>query len=94
MMMAGVRGSLREYLLTACGENRPWDRIFREVMAADESDAEQEGVERVPQGPRPRTLDRLTNDVSTVFFGVNVELRQVPRPPAGQGLEAGPLFTA
>ncbi len=55
MMMAGVRGSLREYLLTASRENRPWDRIFREVLAANEADPALEGVERVPQRREPRT---------------------------------------
>lgn len=53
MMMVGSRGSLREYLVAACGENRPWDRVFREVMAADESDAARKGSsEFLKRGPR------------------------------------------
>ena len=42
--------------------------------------------------PRVADLDQLTNDVSVAFFGVNCQLRPVPRPPAGEGLEAGPLL--
>ena len=71
MMMAGSRGSLRDYLVAACRENRPWDRIFREVMAADESDAGRKGSGEFLKA-RSKDTDRLTNDVGTVFFGVNV----------------------
>src|SRR5271169_214860 len=71
MLMAGSRGSLREYLVTAAREDRPWDRIFRDVMAADESDASQKGSSEFLKA-RSKDSDRLTNDVSTVFFGVNV----------------------
>src|SRR5262249_5840672 len=31
MLMNGTRGSVREYLLKALQDNRPWDRIYREV---------------------------------------------------------------
>ena len=71
MMMVGARASLREYLATACRENRPWDRVFREVMAANESDPAQKGSSEFLKA-RSKDTDRLTNDVSTVFFGVNV----------------------
>src|SRR5437899_1560406 len=32
MLMAGSRGSLRDYLVRAVGQNLAWDRIFRELM--------------------------------------------------------------
>ena len=91
MLMAGVKGSLREYLVRAFGENRPWDEVFRELLLADEADAGPQGDGRVPQGagqgPRPahqrRQLDLLRRQR---------QLRQVPRPPAGPGLEAGPFL--
>src|SRR5262249_1246089 len=38
MLMGGTRGNLREYLQRAFAENRPWDRVFRELIVADESD--------------------------------------------------------
>lgn len=61
----------REYLLEATGENRPWDRVFREILLPER--------ER-PQDKRPATflharakeLDTLTNDVSSLLFGVNI----------------------
>src|SRR5262249_6556177 len=32
MLMDGTRGSIREYLLIAMAENRPWDRVFRDLL--------------------------------------------------------------
>ena len=75
MLMYGLRSSVRDYLLQAVGENRSWDRMFREIVLPDESDAKQKvASEFVRQ--RISDLDRLTNDVSVVFFGVNVSCAQ------------------
>jgi hypothetical protein len=71
MMMYGSQGSLREYLLKALAENRPWDQVFREVLLADESDPKQKGVGEFLRR-RLTDVDKLTNEVSTIFFGVNV----------------------
>jgi hypothetical protein len=71
MLMVGTRGSLREYLLVASREGRPWDRIFREVMAANELDAACKGSSEFVKA-RAKDIDRLTTDVSSLFFGVNV----------------------
>jgi hypothetical protein len=71
MMMAGTKGSLRDYLNQALKEDRPWDQIFREVVLADESQPGLKGAgEFLKQ--RVNDLDRLTSDVSSTFFGVNV----------------------
>ena len=43
MLMAGSKGSLRDYLVQAVGENRPWDRIFRELMLPDQTDKARRG---------------------------------------------------
>ena len=67
MLMAGTRGSLRDYLVKAVGENRPWDQIFRELMLPDQTDKVQKVGRRVStaegQGPRSahrrRQLDLL-----------------------------------
>ncbi len=75
MLMYGNRSSVREYLLQAFADNRPWDRIFREIMLPDESDPKQKvAAEFLRQ--RVSDLDRLTNDVSVTFFGVNVSCAQ------------------
>ena len=71
MMMAGSKGSLREYLLAACREDRPWDRVFREVMAGNEAGPTGKGSSEFLKA-RAKDTDRLTTDVSMVFFGVNV----------------------
>jgi len=69
--------SLRGYLLVALRENRPWDRMFRELL----------GVAPDPARPdhfvlkRLGDLDVLTRDVTSVFFGVNVMCAQCHRHP-------------
>lgn len=71
MLMDGTRGSVRAYLLTALGENRGWDRMYRELMLPEESDPKlKSAAEFLRQ--RVRDLDKLTAEVSSIFFGVNV----------------------
>ncbi len=71
MLMNGTKGSVRAYLLVALSESRSWDRIYRELMLPDENDAKLK-----PAGEflrqRVRDLDKLTAEVSCLFFGVNV----------------------
>jgi hypothetical protein len=75
MLLAGGRGSLRDYLVRAVGENRPWDRIFRELLLPDQTDkAGQAAAQYLRQGLRD--LDRLTAQVSSTFFGVNISCAQ------------------
>ncbi len=75
MLMAGSKGSLRAYLIPAARENRSWDRIFRELMLPDQTDkVQQTAAEFLRQGIKD--LDRLTADVSSIFFGVNISCAQ------------------
>lgn len=71
MLMNGTRGSVRPYLLAALGEGRSWDRIYRDLMLPDENDPKLK-----PAGEflrqRVRDLDKLTAEVSAIFFGVNM----------------------
>jgi hypothetical protein len=71
MMMTGTRGSLREYLAVAFRDDRPWDRVFRELLIGDEADPGRKGSAGFLKA-RAKDSDRLTSDVSSVFFGVNV----------------------
>ncbi len=75
LLMAGDKGSLRDYLAKAVGENRPWDRIFREIMLPDEKDASQK-LAGAYLRQRVKDLDRLTYEVSSTFFGVNISCAQ------------------
>jgi hypothetical protein len=71
----GRKGSLRDYLVQAVGENRPWDRIFRELLLPDQTDKTQKAAAvYLRQGLND--LDRLTADVSSTFFGVNISCAQ------------------
>jgi hypothetical protein len=70
MLMEG-KGSVRDYLLRALADNRPWSQIFRELVVADETDPKLKGAAEFLK-PRLTDLDKLTNDVSAIFFGVNI----------------------
>ena len=60
---------------SAVREGKPWDRIFRELMLPDETDAKLKGAAEFLRG-RVADADKLTNDVSVAFFGVNVSCAQ------------------
>jgi hypothetical protein len=71
----GGRSELRDYLQMSVAENRGWDRMFREILLPDESDAKQKGAVDFLKA-RVKELDKLTIDVSSIFFGVNVSCAQ------------------
>jgi hypothetical protein len=75
MLTTGTKGSLLEYLIKAAGENRPWDQIFRELMLPDQTDKVQKVAAEYLR-LRVKDLDRLTADVSSTFFGVNISCAQ------------------
>jgi hypothetical protein len=75
LLMDGSRASLRDYLLGAFTENRPWDRVFRELMLPDETDPKQKGASELLR-VRLKDLDKMTGEVSSLFFGVNVSCAQ------------------
>lgn len=69
------RRSVREYLAGALKDGKGWDKIFRDLMLPDETDPKLKGTSEYLRG-RVTDLDRLTNDVSVSFFGVNVSCAQ------------------
>jgi Protein of unknown function (DUF1549)/Protein of unknown function (DUF1553) len=71
----GKTTALRDYLRAGIAENRPWDRIFRELMLPDQVEPQVSGAEEFLKS-RLKDLNRLTIDVSTIFFGVNVSCAQ------------------
>jgi hypothetical protein len=75
MLMAGEKGSLRDYLVKAVGENTSWDKIFRELMLPDQTDKARKAAAEYLR-PRVKDTDRLTAAVSSTFFGVNISCAQ------------------
>ena len=69
------KGTVREYLVAALKDGKAWDKIFRELMLPDETDPKQKGASEYLRG-RVADADKLTNDVSVAFFGVNVSCAQ------------------
>jgi len=68
-LMQGTSASLRDYLRAAFAEGRPWDEMFRDMLTVDVSS--QSPAEEYVKA-RVKDLDKLTNDASVMFFGVNV----------------------
>jgi hypothetical protein len=69
------QGNLREYLTRAVKEKRSWDRVFRDLVIAEEKEPVQKGATQFLKA-RVKDQDRLTNDVSVLFFGVNISCAQ------------------
>ncbi len=76
----GGGGAFREYLAASLKENKPWDQMFREIMLPNEADAKLKGAAEFLRG-RVSDADKLTNDVSVTFFGVNVSCAQCHNHP-------------
>jgi len=76
----GGRDGFRQYMIDAVRENKPWDKIFREVVLADETNAKLKGAAEFIKA-RVSDADKLTNDVSVAFFGVNVSCAQCHNHP-------------
>ncbi|MDA1166558.1 MAG: DUF1553 domain-containing protein [Planctomycetota bacterium] len=64
-------GDFRKYLQWAVEQNRPWNLMFRDMLAGDENDEYQKAALQFVKH-RARNLDDLTNDTAVLFFGVNV----------------------
>jgi hypothetical protein len=75
LLMNGTNGSLRAYLTDAFRENRPWDRIFRDLLLGSENDPGQKGAIQFVKA-RVKDLDKLTSEASSLLFGVNVSCAQ------------------
>jgi hypothetical protein len=71
MLMADTGASLRDYLKTAFAENRSWDQVFRELLLPQQEDEKLKAAAEFVRR-RANDTDKLTVDVSSLFFGVNV----------------------
>jgi len=75
----GDGGSVRPYLLAAFKENRPWDRMFRDLIGAAETPHPAKPEQYILK--RLKDRDALTRDVSSVFFGLNISCAQCHNHP-------------
>ncbi|MBY0522543.1 MAG: DUF1549 and DUF1553 domain-containing protein [Gemmataceae bacterium] len=80
--------SVRDYLLVALKENRPWDQMFREMMGEK---ADSTRPENFVLG-RLEDVDALTREVSSVFFGINISCAQCHRHPYVKSLTQDSYF--
>lgn len=75
LLMDGTRASVRPYLQNALVANKSWEQIYKELLLPDESDPQRKGTGEFLR-VRANDADRLTADVSSIFFGVNVSCAQ------------------
>ena len=78
-LMTGTDASVRDYLLTAFQSSRGWNDIFRDILVADQTSKSKSASEFVKR--RVKDTDKLTNDVSVMFFGVNVSCAKCHNHP-------------
>lgn len=74
LLMGSQKGSnneWRDYLLKSVRNQRSWDQMFRDMLVGNEDDPEIKAATTFVR-VRARELDELTNETSTIFFGVNV----------------------
>jgi hypothetical protein len=74
LLMYGSSASLHDYLSKALAQGRSWDQIFRDLIEGGDSGGLKGGDQFLKS--RVKDNDRLTNDVSTLFFGVNISCAQ------------------
>ena len=91
LLMTGVKGSVREYLVRAFGAGRTWDEVFRALLVADEAESDRKGTAEFVKS-RAKDLDRLTSDVSSIFFGVNVSCSKCHDHPRVQDWKQDQFF--
>ncbi len=75
LLNQGRDDGFRGYLEKAFADDRSWDKVFEEIILAKSDTEEVKGAEKFYRN-RIGDLDRLTNDVSVNFFGVNVSCAQ------------------
>ncbi|MCE9534635.1 MAG: DUF1549 and DUF1553 domain-containing protein, partial [Planctomycetes bacterium] len=82
MERMGDAPAWRKYLSTAFAENRPWDKIVREILKADHQDAATLGsaffiAKRLDKvGQQTTDYPGLTRDVGRLFLGKNFQCAQ------------------
>ena len=75
LLMEGKSTGFQEYLTKAVDEKAPWTVMFQDIIAGQSDPEERKGVDYYLR-ERVRDLDRMTNDVSVQFFGVNISCAQ------------------
>jgi len=82
-LMAGSRASIRDTLSKALTSGQSWDKIYRTLMLPPENDQPLKGAGEFLR-VRVMDQDRLTAEISSLFFGVNVSCAQCHDHPLVQ----------
>jgi hypothetical protein len=71
MLMYGSGKNMRDYLQRSFESKRSWDQMFRDMLIGDEKDENQKGATEFVKA-RVGDIDKLANEASSKFFGINV----------------------
>ena len=85
------QGTVRGYLVEALRDGRSWERIFRDLMLSDAEALQRKGAVDFLKS-RVKDPDRLTNDVSSAFFGVNISCAQCHDHPLVDDWKQGHFY--
>ncbi len=75
MLYGSTQSDLRNYFKRVFETERSWDDVFKELIRGKSEDDKTPDEERFLKD-RLRDQDRLTNDVSVAFFGINISCAQ------------------
>ncbi|MBL9155329.1 MAG: DUF1553 domain-containing protein [Verrucomicrobiales bacterium] len=75
LLMDGQGSDFQKYLDLAVAQKRGWDAVFRETITGQVDPEARPGVDQFLR-QRVADTDRLANDVSVRFFGVNISCAQ------------------
>ncbi|MCH8830989.1 MAG: DUF1549 domain-containing protein, partial [Planctomycetes bacterium] len=70
----------RTFLRKSFAQNKPWDQLVREILAADGTDPKNRGPARFYLD-RNGDVNQITRDVSRIFLGANIECAQCHNHP-------------
>ena len=68
------------WLRDGLAEHKPWDKMFRELLAGPWDTPEKKRADRF-LAKRMKNIDELTNDASRIFFGVDISCAKCHNHP-------------
>ncbi len=75
LLMYPDDGNMRDYLMRAVKQDIRWDQVFTDVVTAQQANDEGGGASAFIKA-RLKDTDKLTNEISVRFFGVNISCAQ------------------
>ena len=75
LLMYPDGGNLRDYLKKSVAQDRSWDLIFKDLILSEQGNDSNESASAFMRA-KLKDIDKLTNEVSVRFYGVNISCAQ------------------